>query len=1255
MSNSQAADGSGSGAAGGWNPPSVEELERLLPQYEVDAILGQGGMGAVYQGHQASLGRKIAIKVLPETLIAGDAEDQHQYVERFKLEARSMANLDHPAIISVYDFGQTEAGHLYFVMEYVDGMDIEQYIHACGGSVEPEHAIAIVSHVLDALDYAHSKGIVHRDIKPANVLLNREGRVKIADFGLAKDFSGDGDDGAAMTGLTMTNVAMGTPDYIAPEAMEAGATPDHRADLYAVGVMLYRMLTGKLPRGIFQLPSEENAQLDPRFDELITQSLAGNPDSRFQSASEFRTKLGAMLTQPVSKIEAGQDTEAVKPPVGSRFVIPEREETRSARAPGDPGAALARSRDRRAAGEPGPREERSPVALISGVVVAGLGIAVAMFLLLRGQGGGDQQASTDLAPADAGSAAATATAGDSGGEPAGGKSAPSAGGTTVAAASPSTESPGPPPAPPTPAPPAGSGTANAVADRTPSPVQSPPAGGSGSGSAAATSAETTSNVEPAEMALPSPRIAELESRLNNYHKARRQELEALLGSYLGALEREKESATVKGDLYVVVQADRALAYLDVFATRLAEALEGGNGGIRRVPAVPVAGTLPGRLAELEGAFRQRLSDTEADLRGKLDRSLIACEQALTKANQIDDARRVREFRVALIPFLARDDQSLVATAEAIDLMDLAGWESNGGAKWLMQGGAIVSDTPERGHLYREVEHEEFEIEGELFCEAQANGGIGFWSIDFTPGLVATSGYEFQLAGSTNSHKKTGSLIANRALVAIDTSRVPDARWVSFRIRATHAMLEGWLNDEPVFAMPPLPVNERPHGKLIHLQQWGDGGKVGYRRLSLTPIETRTTEGPTVPDPAPAPTPTPTPTPAPAPAPEWTTLFNGRDLSGWSVKGGFAEFRVEDGAIVGRTRAGSPNTFLCTETSFGDFELEFEVKVDAELNSGVQIRSQLKDRDKNAYGGIVNGPQVEIEAGPGPSGYIYGEGTGMQWLRQNPSDRGAPPDHGHFRNGEWNRFRVVAKGPRIRTWLDGQAIADLDRSDIYTIYSRGFIGLQVHRIKGNEGPFEVRWRNLRVRELSGEGDAAAASAPAANGGESGWTVFFDGTSLDGWELGATGDWSVDGGAIWHRDGGGGGTIYRDLPVAASEFEFEGEFRTSADGNGGVLVQRVAELALVGSEGTARGGVWTGGIFGDGGVGDRRETPPNNPIRDDRWTSFRFRLAGGRFETWVDGVRIGEAKVAATPTRPRIGLQGMARGEVAYRNLRFRKLD
>ncbi len=194
---------------------------------------------------------------------------------------------------------------------------------------------------------------------------------------------------------------------------------------------------------------------------------------------------------------------------------------------------------------------------------------------------------------------------------------------------------------------------------------------------------------------------------------------------------------------------------------------------------------------------------------------------------------------------------------------------------------------------------------------------------------------------------------------------------------------------------------------------------------------------------------------------WVSLFDGESLDGWSVKSGFATYRVEDGAIVGTTVKGSGNTFLCTDETYGDFELEFEVKCHDKLNSGVQIRSQLKDPE-GEYGGRVNGPQVEIEAsgaGGAEAGYIYGEATGRGWL----TPKARLKKHKHFKDGEWNRYRIVAKGPRIQTWINGVAIGDLTDDAIYKTHPEGLIGLQVHGV-GNAGPFTVRWRNLRIKKL-----------------------------------------------------------------------------------------------------------------------------------------------------------------------------------------------
>jgi hypothetical protein len=194
--------------------------------------------------------------------------------------------------------------------------------------------------------------------------------------------------------------------------------------------------------------------------------------------------------------------------------------------------------------------------------------------------------------------------------------------------------------------------------------------------------------------------------------------------------------------------------------------------------------------------------------------------------------------------------------------------------------------------------------------------------------------------------------------------------------------------------------------------------------------------------------------------EWVSLFDGKKIEGFVQKNGTATYRVEDNAIVGKTNEGSPNSFLCTEKSYGDFELEFEVKCDNALNSGVQIRSQTKDGTNK---GRVNGPQVEIEASGkngAEAGYIYGEATGRGWL---VADKDRKP-HKHFKDGEWNKYRVVAKGARIQTWINGEPVADLTDEEIFKSHPQGFIGLQVHGIGKNSGPYEVAWRNLRIREL-----------------------------------------------------------------------------------------------------------------------------------------------------------------------------------------------
>lgn len=181
---------------------------------------------------------------------------------------------------------------------------------------------------------------------------------------------------------------------------------------------------------------------------------------------------------------------------------------------------------------------------------------------------------------------------------------------------------------------------------------------------------------------------------------------------------------------------------------------------------------------------------------------------------------------------------------------------------------------------------------------------------------------------------------------------------------------------------------------------------------------------------------------------WQSLFNGKDLTGWEQHGGKAVYKVEDGVVVGHSVPNTQNSFMCTKERFGDFELLFEVKVDRGLNSGVQIRSNIREKDDR-----VNGPQVEIEWAPGESGYIYGEATGCGWLSQDRSVKNT------IKNEGWNEYRVLAKGTNIKTWVNGTAVADLTDEKASR---EGIIGLQVHGDGGRTEPMFVRWRNIKIR-------------------------------------------------------------------------------------------------------------------------------------------------------------------------------------------------
>jgi predicted Ser/Thr protein kinase len=257
-------------------PPTPAELAQHFPQLEIVEVLGQGGMGVVYKARQPGLDRFVALKIL-----SLDAGKDPSFAQRFALEARSLARLNHPNIIGVYDFGQT-GGLYYFIMEYVDGTNLREMIK----KLTPKEALAIVPKVCEALQFAHDEGIVHRDIKPENILIDKKGRVKMADFGLAKLLGKTPSDYR----LTATQTVMGTPHYMAPEQLERPQEVDHRADIYSLGVVLYEMLTGELPLGRFAPPSAK-AQIDVRLDEVVLRTLENKPERRYQHASDLKTEL----------------------------------------------------------------------------------------------------------------------------------------------------------------------------------------------------------------------------------------------------------------------------------------------------------------------------------------------------------------------------------------------------------------------------------------------------------------------------------------------------------------------------------------------------------------------------------------------------------------------------------------------------------------------------------------------------------------------------------------------------------------------------------------------------------------------------------------------------------------------------------------------------------------------------------------------------------------------------------------------------
>lgn len=274
--------------------PSVDKLNEQFPQLEITHLIGRGGMGAIYHARQTNLDRDVALK-----LIAKEVSGDPSFLERFEREAKTLAKLSHPNIVTIFDFGHTGDGQAYLIMEYVDGINLRDAIEA--SSVDADDALGLVATMCSALEYAHSKGIVHRDIKPENILLGEDGNLKVADFGIAKIV----DDSIRTPTLTATRQVLGSLHYLAPEHLESPSQVDHRVDLYALGVVFYELLTKQLPLGRYEPPSVVAHVSDPRVDDVVMKTLNRKPNERYQTAAE--------LGDAISSLQAS--AQSIEPPV----------------------------------------------------------------------------------------------------------------------------------------------------------------------------------------------------------------------------------------------------------------------------------------------------------------------------------------------------------------------------------------------------------------------------------------------------------------------------------------------------------------------------------------------------------------------------------------------------------------------------------------------------------------------------------------------------------------------------------------------------------------------------------------------------------------------------------------------------------------------------------------------------------------------------------------------------------------------------
>jgi serine/threonine protein kinase len=295
---------------------------RRIASYTLLEPIGHGGMSVVYRARQESLDRTVAVKVLSENLAASS-----EFMERFRREARTAANLRHPNVITVHDYGQDERGVPYLVLEYIEGPTLADLMDA---GLDDAGIPDLLDQIAAGLDYAHARGVIHRDIKPGNVLLTEDGRAVLADFGLAWLLEG--------AHLTLTGGVIGTPEYMSPE-QAAGEPVDHRADVYALGVVLYEMLVGErpfvaeTPIGVLLKHLQDAApsilavrpDLPPAVGQVLAKVLTKDPSLRYASAGELARDFRAAFTQrvQVARADAFAETVLLAPEECERASVPD--------------------------------------------------------------------------------------------------------------------------------------------------------------------------------------------------------------------------------------------------------------------------------------------------------------------------------------------------------------------------------------------------------------------------------------------------------------------------------------------------------------------------------------------------------------------------------------------------------------------------------------------------------------------------------------------------------------------------------------------------------------------------------------------------------------------------------------------------------------------------------------------------------------------------------------------------------------------